>query len=31
MEPFKVPITKQNKQKNVFGVYFPIEHNGVTD
>ena len=25
------PLSKQNKQKNVFGGHFPTENNGVTD
>ena len=31
VELFKVLISKQNKQKNVFGGHFPTEYNGVTD
>ena len=27
----KYPLSKQNKQKNIFGGHFPSEHNGVTD
>ena len=31
VEPFKVPIIKAEQAKNVFGGYFPTEHNGVTN
>ena len=27
----KYPLSKQNKQTNVFGGHFPTEDNGVTD
>ena len=30
VEPFKVPLSKQNMQKNVFGGHFPTEHKGLT-
>lgn len=31
VEPFKVPIIKEEYAKNVFRGHFPTEHNRVTD